>query len=75
MVAFLILQGARLADAAEIAQDTITELDGLPARQRQIMAWTLSGFTPAEIAPELGLTPRRGPGRFKQGRSCEHVTE
>ena len=28
---------------------------GLPARQRQVMAWTLHGYTPAEIAERLQL--------------------
>jgi RNA polymerase sigma-70 factor (ECF subfamily) len=116
LVAFLILQGARLHDAADIAQDTMTlayrrwdtidhprawsyrvasralirklssvheepvaephnpllrapgvehweqhqdvarMLARLPGRQRQVMAWTLSEYTPAEIANELGMT-------------------
>jgi RNA polymerase sigma-70 factor (ECF subfamily) len=28
----------------------------LPERQRQVMAWTLDGYTPQEIAEELGIT-------------------
>lgn len=118
LVRFLVLQGASLADAAEIAQDTlaevfvrwqridhprawchrvasrawirravhkqpedltadpppspllrpipvdawhqrhdlITALAALPPRQRQIMAWRLSGYEPREIAAELGIT-------------------
>jgi RNA polymerase sigma factor (sigma-70 family) len=117
LVRFLVLQGASTADAAEVAQDTlsaaythwdtlqnprawcfrvasrdlirrvssvhedltadpeaptpllratptnawhirhelITALAALPPRQRQVMAWTLSGYTPAEIANELNL--------------------
>ena len=119
LVAFLILHGASLVDAADIAQDTMaaayrrwqsidyprawtyrvasralirrvatvretpvaepaeagpllgdTDIEQweqrhdigrflacLPLRQRQIMAWTLAGYTPAEIAAELRLTP------------------
>ncbi|OHV35160.1 MULTISPECIES: RNA polymerase sigma factor [Pseudofrankia] len=30
---------------------------GLPPRQRQVVAWWLDGFTPTEIAAELGITP------------------
>lgn len=32
-------------------------LDRLPPRQRQVMAWTLDGYPPAEIADELEITP------------------
>ncbi|MFI0235784.1 RNA polymerase sigma factor [Streptomyces sp. NPDC016845] len=29
----------------------------LPPRQRQVLAWSISGFTPTETAEELGLSP------------------
>ncbi|MGS2648340.1 sigma factor-like helix-turn-helix DNA-binding protein [Streptosporangium sp. G12] len=32
-------------------------LRSLPPRQRQILAWTMSDFTPSEIAELLGVTP------------------
>lgn len=35
--------------------ELVTALAALPPRQRQVMAWTLSGYTPAEIAAELDL--------------------
>lgn len=38
-------------DAAKV----IHLISGLPARQREIMAWTLDGFTPVEIAEILGI--------------------
>lgn len=120
LVAFLMWHGARLPDAADIAQDTMIKLyqswskirqpeswarrvasralvrrfaiveedpvdhpperssllptltgvevweqrhevlrliHRLPARQRQVLAWTLDGYTPAEIARELEITP------------------
>ena len=119
LVAFLVWQGARLPDAADIAQDTMIKaykgwseihqpkawarrvasrelarriaeiedpcpnpperspllrtptnveaweqqhevlrlLDQLPSRQRQVLAWTLDGYPPEEIAKELGITP------------------
>ena len=41
----------------EQQQDLLTALAVLPHRQQQVMAWTLSGFRPAEIADELGITP------------------
>lgn len=119
LVNFLVWQGARLPDAAEIAQETMTKayqcwseirqpkawartvayralvrrtvstrenpvelvpegssllpastdvemweqrhyvlhaLRRLPPRQRQVMAWSLDGYTPAEIATELQIT-------------------
>lgn len=31
-------------------------LGWLPTRQREVMAWTIDGFTPAEIAEELAIT-------------------
>ncbi|HEX8864295.1 MAG TPA: sigma-70 family RNA polymerase sigma factor, partial [Lentzea sp.] len=40
----------------EQQQDLLTALKVLPPRQQQVMAWTLSGFRPAEIADELGIT-------------------
>ncbi|MFJ9690767.1 RNA polymerase sigma factor [Kitasatospora sp. NPDC101183] len=44
-------------DAAEWEkeQEILHLLRDLPARQRQIFAWTLDGYKPAEIAAELGL--------------------
>lgn len=118
LVGFLVLQGAQLVDAADIAQDTLSAayqrwntidhprawsyrvasralvrklatvedpadeppepgpllratniecweqqqdivrvLALLPPRQRQVMAWTLYGYTPKEIAEELGIEP------------------
>lgn len=32
-------------------------LGWLPPRQREVMAWTVDGFTPIEIAQELAITP------------------
>jgi len=40
----------------EQQHDLVAELLPLPLRQRQVMAWTLAGFTPTEIAEELSLT-------------------
>lgn len=42
-------------DAWHQRQELITGLSALPPRQRQVMAWALSGYSPTEIAAELGL--------------------
>ncbi|MFC0429995.1 RNA polymerase sigma factor [Kutzneria buriramensis] len=42
-------------DRWELREDIIQALAQLPRRQRQVMAWTLFDYTPAEIADELGL--------------------
>ncbi|MFC9329550.1 sigma-70 family RNA polymerase sigma factor [Kitasatospora sp. NPDC057015] len=39
----------------EQRQEILRLLQDLPSRQRQVMAWTLDGYSPAEIAAELGL--------------------
>ncbi|MFJ6087963.1 RNA polymerase sigma factor [Streptomyces sp. NPDC092369] len=40
----------------ETRHDLLPLLRRLPPRQRQILAWTLADFTPAEVAGELDLT-------------------
>lgn len=37
------------------ARQVLAALAGLPPGQRQVMAWHLDGFAPAEIARELGI--------------------
>lgn len=41
----------------EHRQELLGLLDGLPPRQRQVLAWTLEGHTPSEIAEELRMDP------------------
>lgn len=41
----------------EQRHEVLRLLARLPPRQRQVLAWTLDGYTPAEIAEELGITP------------------
>jgi RNA polymerase sigma factor (sigma-70 family) len=43
--------------AWEQRHDVLRLLDQLPARQRQVLAWILNGYTPTEIANELQITP------------------
>jgi RNA polymerase sigma-70 factor (ECF subfamily) len=38
----------------EAHHDALPMLRSLPPRQRQVMAWTLAGFTPTDIAEHLG---------------------
>jgi RNA polymerase sigma-70 factor (ECF subfamily) len=42
--------------AWEQRHDVLRILDQLPARQRQVLAWRLDGYRPAEIAAELRMT-------------------
>ncbi|MFF5924190.1 RNA polymerase sigma factor [Streptomyces flavochromogenes] len=41
----------------ETRHHVVRVVSALPPRQRQVLAWTLSGFTPKEIAEQLGTTP------------------
>lgn len=41
----------------EVQQEMLRMLMDLPQRQRQILAWTLNGYAPTEIAEQLRLTP------------------
>lgn len=52
----LIASGADL-DAIEQRYVVVRLLDLLPARQRQVMAWTYDGATPTEIAESLRISP------------------
>lgn len=52
----------------EVRHDLVRVLRHLAPRQRQVMAWTLSGFTPAEIAEELGMTPNAVSASLRQAR-------
>ncbi|MEU0879252.1 sigma-70 family RNA polymerase sigma factor [Lentzea sp. NPDC005914] len=40
----------------EQRHDVLDLLAGLPERQRQVMAWTQAGFSPKEIAEQLGIS-------------------
>ncbi|MBT2225658.1 hypothetical protein KLK06_07315 [Nonomuraea sp. NEAU-A123] len=52
-------------------------LRGLPHRQRQVLAWTFSGYTPAEIADQLGMTPNAVSASLKKARraAIKHLTD
>ncbi|MEW2553666.1 RNA polymerase sigma factor [Streptomyces zhihengii] len=40
----------------EARHDLLPLLRSLPPRQRQVLAWALSGFTPGDIAEQLGMS-------------------
>lgn len=51
---------ATAALAAELdaeARTVLAELGALPPKQRQVMAWTFDGYSPADIAAVLGEDP------------------
>jgi RNA polymerase sigma factor (sigma-70 family) len=48
---------ALAVELTEEARQVLAALQGLPPRQRQVMAWIIDGFGAAEIARELGVSP------------------
>ncbi|MEB8342118.1 RNA polymerase sigma factor [Streptomyces endophyticus] len=52
----------------ESRYDALRVLRTLPPRQRQILAWTLSDFTPAEISQQLGLSCEAVRASLKKAR-------
>ncbi|GAB2965648.1 RNA polymerase sigma factor [Saccharothrix stipae] len=63
-----VLRSATDVEAWEQRQDVLRLLDLLPGRQRQVMAWTLDGFTPAEIAGQLRIEPAAVRASLKKAR-------
>ncbi|SFF53853.1 RNA polymerase sigma-70 factor, ECF subfamily [Actinacidiphila alni] len=47
---------------------TLALLRSLPPRQRQVLAWTLDGYTPTEIAEQLSMTPEAVRASLKKAR-------
>jgi RNA polymerase sigma-70 factor (ECF subfamily) len=52
----------------ETWHDALQWMNALPPRQRQVLAWTISSFTPAEIAEQLGMTPEAVRASLKKAR-------
>ncbi|MFE0513187.1 RNA polymerase sigma factor [Streptomyces sp. NPDC058964] len=52
----------------EIQHDALPLLHSLPHRQRQVMAWTLAGFTPTDIAEHLALSAETVRANLKKAR-------
>jgi RNA polymerase sigma-70 factor (ECF subfamily) len=61
----------------EAQQSTLHVLQALPPRQRQVLAWTLSGYTPTEIADELGMSPEAVRSSLKKARraATQHLDQ
>jgi RNA polymerase sigma-70 factor (ECF subfamily) len=52
----------------EAQQEAVQWVKALPPRQRQVLAWTISEFTPTEIAEQLGMTPEAVRASLKKAR-------
>ncbi|WP_436762721.1 helix-turn-helix transcriptional regulator [Streptosporangium sp. V21-05] len=52
----------------EARHDGLGMLRSPPPRQRQVLAWTMSDFTPSEIAEQLGMTPNAVSANLKKAR-------
>ncbi|MGV9567992.1 RNA polymerase sigma factor [Streptomyces sp. NPDC003480] len=59
----------------EVRQSTLGVLQALPPRQRQVLAWTMSGYTPTEIAAELSMSPEAVRSSLKKARraATQHI--
>jgi RNA polymerase sigma factor (sigma-70 family) len=51
------LSAAGAVELHDEARVVLAALADLPPKQRQVMAWTIDGFSPAEIARELDVDP------------------
>ncbi|MCX4673588.1 sigma-70 family RNA polymerase sigma factor [Streptomyces sp. NBC_01381] len=52
----------------EAQHDALPLLRSLPMKQSQVMAWTLAGFTPTDIADHLGLPAENVRANLKKAR-------
>jgi RNA polymerase sigma factor (sigma-70 family) len=50
------MSAAVMAELRDEQRSVMTHLKGLPPKQREVMTWTLAGFSDAEIASELGIS-------------------
>lgn len=48
--------------------DLVAAMAALPPRQRQVMAWTLEGYKPGEIAQQLSLPPATVRSNLRKAR-------
>ncbi|ADL47659.1 sigma-70 family RNA polymerase sigma factor [Micromonospora aurantiaca (nom. illeg.)] len=56
------------ADVADTKHAILTALRQLPMRQRQVLAWSFEGHTPAEIADQLRMTAEAVRSSLYKGR-------
>ncbi|MEV0027843.1 sigma-70 family RNA polymerase sigma factor [Nocardia sp. NPDC050793] len=66
-------QSALLGSSHEVddwvaQHDLVREMAALPPRQRQMMAWTLAGYKPGEIAEQLTLDPATVRSNLRKAR-------
>lgn len=64
----LLLQAQADQNEWETRHQVITAVRSLPPRQRQVVAWALDGFTPAETAHALNMKPEAVRGSLKLAR-------
>lgn len=57
----------------EARHDALPLLRSLPVRQRQVLAWTLAGFTPTDIATHIGLPAETVRGNLRKARLAAAV--
>ena len=57
-------------EALEHRHTILALLDTLPMRQRQVLAWTYDGATPAEIAHELQISAENVRSHLRHARSA-----
>lgn len=63
-----LLPAVTNVEAWEQQHEVLRLLARLPQRQRQVMAWTLDGYAPAEIAVELRITAEAVRASLMQAR-------
>lgn len=63
-----LLQPLTNVAAWEQRQEVLRLLELLPPRQRQVMAWTLDGYSPSEIADQLQITAEAVRSSLMKGR-------
>ena len=66
-VASLLPRSDELAEW-ECKHELLNLMQLLPPRQRQVLAWSMTGYTPSQIAEELKLTPETVRGNPKKAR-------
>jgi RNA polymerase sigma factor (sigma-70 family) len=59
---------ALAVELSEEGRRVVAALATLPPRQREVMAWIIDGFSAAEIARELGVTPDSARQNYAKAR-------
>jgi RNA polymerase sigma-70 factor (ECF subfamily) len=64
----LLLPSASDIDEWIQHDDYTRVLSSLPSRQRQVIAWTMEGYKPAEIAEQLHIDPQTVRSNLRNAR-------